>query len=82
MEEFFPVTSAMMLSMECSLVIALRLSKLAAGGPDAYFESLEMVTEKVTSALNAAGSLATGATPADVVAQYRKTVAANTKRLA
>jgi hypothetical protein len=78
---YFPVMSALMLSLECTLVIALRCRKLGEGGPQAVLETHQMIAEKILGAITATGSLASGGTPGEVVAQYRATVAANSLRL-
>jgi hypothetical protein len=78
----------MALSAEASGVMALRMMKLAAGGPAAGAEAELMVAEKLkamtevqaqvlTSALTGSGHLA----PGRAVAQYRRKVRANRRRL-
>ena len=77
------------LGADAWMVIGLRLSKLAAGGPAAAFEAQRMVMEKATAALEAqfaAGmALALGATHhaagRKALAGYRRRVSANRRRL-
>ena len=78
----------MWLAMEAQQVIALRLMKLAMGGPAAKQEAHRMVAEKVDAASKAAGitvaAVARGAPDggADaVVRMLRRRVRANRKRL-
>jgi hypothetical protein len=77
------------LGMESWLVIGLRMTKLAAGGPASLLESQRMVTEKVAAAVEAqtaaALALAAGvshhAVGSQAIRGYRKRVAANRRRL-
>lgn len=69
-------------------VIALRLAKLAKGGPAAKRESKRMVDEKVKAAfdagIDAARSIASGKAhhvPARMIALYQKRVGNNLRRL-
>ena len=70
-----------MLASESQRVIALRLMKLAGGGRAAEREARRMVLEKVEAATDAATALAFGASPADIVRDYRRRVSANVRRL-
>ena len=77
-----------MLALEAQQVIALRLAKLAWGGPDAHGEAHRMVSEKLDAAAKAAGLLAVASMsgkahtgPDQVVRMLRKRVRANRKRL-
>ena len=70
-----------MLAFEAQKVVELRLVKLAWGGPAAQAEARQMVSEKVSAMVEAAGSLMLGGSPDAVVARYREHVAENTKRL-
>jgi hypothetical protein len=70
-----------LLALEAQKVIELRLVKLAWGGPAAHTEAQAMISEKISAAIEAAGSLMTGGSPDAVVARYREHVAENTKRL-
>jgi len=81
--------AAAMLAMEAQQVIALRLMRLAAGGPAAKVEARRMATEKVLATQKAMGLLATAAAsgkpgngPDAVVRMLRGRVRANRKRLA
>lgn len=69
------------LALESNRVVALRLAKLARGGPSARGEASKMVSEKISEAWAASVTLMTGGTSAKVIAQYRKRVAANSRRL-
>ena len=70
-----------MLAFEAQKVVELRLVKLAWGGPAAQAEAHQMVSEKISASIEAAGSLMLGGSPDAVVARYREHVAENTKRL-
>ena len=71
----------MMLGLESNRVIGLRIAKLMRGGNAAQREAQLMVSEKIFAAAKAGKSLMTGASGDKVVAQYRRKVAANAKRL-
>ncbi len=77
----FPFFPAFMLAVESNQVIALRLLKLAHGGPHAQAEASRMVTEKLSEAMAAGVTLMTGGSNAKVIAQYRRRVRANARRL-
>jgi hypothetical protein len=86
-----PLTrEAARLGAEAQKVIELRLTRLAAGGPDAPFEAHRMVAEKqwafVEAALVAGTILASGnaghVAARKVVQGYRKHVRANSRRIA
>ena len=76
-----------MLAIEAQQVIALRLSKIAMGGPDVRRETRLMMSEKVAAMVEGGqmmiAAAATGdATGSDrVVRLYRRKVRANRKRL-
>ncbi len=78
-----------LLTVEAQQVIAMRLAKVAAGGPDVPRESQLMVTEKM-AAMAASGQMVMQAAidgqsdmgAAKVVRHYRSKVRANRKRLA
>jgi hypothetical protein len=76
-----PWLQAAALALESNRVIALRLVKLSAGGSPARAEASRMIREKVDAVLEASATLMTGGSSAKVIAQYRKRVAANHKRL-
>jgi hypothetical protein len=76
------------LAMDAQHVIALRLAKLAAGGPKAQREALLMVTEKMKALADSQRLIvsATGRGKGDKAAQkvvglYQRRVSANKKRL-
>ncbi|BCW88108.1 hypothetical protein sos41_12460 [Alphaproteobacteria bacterium SO-S41] len=70
-----------MLAADSQRVIALRMMKLAAGGKAAETEARRMVSEKMEAAADAATAMAFGASPGDIVKDYRRRVRANVKRL-
>lgn len=72
---------ATLLAMESQQVIGLRLAMMTAGGAAAQIEAERMVTEKIMAANEAVLLMATGGSPARVVAGYRRTVQANARRL-
>jgi hypothetical protein len=76
-----PWLHAVALAFESNHVIALRLAKLAAGGSPARAEASRMVSEKISEAWGAGLTLMAGGSGAKVIAQYRKRVAANSRRL-
>jgi hypothetical protein len=69
------------LTIEAQHVMGLRLIKIAAGGAAAQSEASRMVTEKITAAAEALGTLATGGSGRMVVRRYRTHVNANRRRL-
>jgi len=69
------------LAFESNRVVALRLAKLAQGGPSARAEASKMVSEKISEAWAAGVTLMTGGSSAKVIAQYRRRVAVNSRRL-
>lgn len=80
--------SMMQLGAEAGGVMALRMMKLAAGGPAASAEAERMVSEKILTAAEAGGRAWAGAwtgaghlTPQRTVALYRRKVRANRRRL-
>jgi hypothetical protein len=78
---FFPWYPALMLAVESNNVIDIRLRKIASGGVNAADEVHLMVREKVSAATEARSMLMTGGNSADIIAFYRKQVAANASRL-
>ena len=78
---YIPWLDAAALASESNHVIALRLAKLAEGGSPARAEASRMVSEKISEAWGAAVTLMTGGSTVKVIAQYRKRVAANARRL-
>ena len=72
---------ATMLSIEAQRVIGLRLMKLSKGGKNAHAEANRMVAEKITETITAAATLLSGGSGHAVVAQVRKRVRSNSRRL-
>jgi hypothetical protein len=70
-----------LLTLESQVVVGLRLSQFALGGPGVPAEARRMVTEKVAAAIEAAGTLAAGGSPHSVCKSYRRKVRANARRL-
>ena len=70
-----------MLAFESQQVIALRMARLAMGGPGATREAKRMVSEKTDAAMETGIHLASGGTPEKVVKSYRSKVRANRDRL-
>jgi hypothetical protein len=68
-------------NLEAHRVIALRLMKLAQGGPAAQMEAQKMVSEKMAASAEAAAMLGGGGSLASVVRRYRTIIRANGKRL-
>jgi hypothetical protein len=67
--------------VESNRVIGLRIAKAMRGGNAAQREARRMVIEKMIAAAKAGTSLMAGASGDKIVAQCRRKVAANTKRL-
>jgi hypothetical protein len=78
---FFPFYATMMLGLESSNVIGLRMIKLTRGGSDALNEMHLMIEEKVNAAFESGANLMAGASPGSIVDRYRQHVAANAERL-
>ena len=78
---FYPWYPAMMLALEASSVIDLRLWKLARGGAEGSAEARLMVEEKLHALFEAGSVLARGGSSGHVIDLYRKHVAANALRL-
>ena len=76
-----------MLAIETQQVIALRLAKIALGGPDVQRETELMVSEKVSAMVEGGQMMMQAAISGDtggsdrVVRLYRRKVRANRKRL-
>jgi len=68
-------------TFEAQRVIALRLMKLAQGGPAAQQEAQMMVSEKMAASVEAAMALASGSSPESVMRRCRTIMRANEKRL-
>jgi hypothetical protein len=70
-----------MLALESQQVVALRLMKLAAGGPAAATEINLMTLEKLEASANESGRVLLGASHESVIKRYRKRVRSNRRRL-
>jgi len=70
-----------MLSLEAQRVIALRMMKFAGGGTNAQAEASLMMTEKIAEAMAVTATLLRGGTGEAVVAQVRRRVRSNSRRL-
>jgi hypothetical protein len=75
------MTEATRLGVETQQVVALRLMKVASGGPAAQTEVARMMTEKIAAAAEAAVTLGLGGSGRKVVRRYRTRVRANARRL-
>ena len=80
-DDGFPWYAGVMLAVESSEVVRLRLEKFAHGGEDCEHEATLMVSEKIFAAIEASASWLAGAAPSAIVSRYREHVAANAKRL-
>ena len=69
------------LAVEAQQVMALRITKLAAGGAGAQTEATRMISEKVVAYAEASTMLALGKSPQTVMRRYRTRVRANSRRL-
>jgi hypothetical protein len=78
---FFPPSAAVTLALDSNRVIGLRLTKLAAGGFEAFEEAHLMLSEKIGAAAEATFTPMTGGTTAAVINRYQEHVAANVSRL-
>jgi hypothetical protein len=75
------MTDAATLALEAQQVMALRATRLAAGGAAAQTEAARMVSEKVVAYAEASTMLALGKSPHTVMRRYRTLVRANSRRL-
>jgi hypothetical protein len=78
---FFPWHTIMMLAIESSGVVGLRLMRLASGGSQAQIEADLMLREKIDAAFEAGATLIAGGSVARIVDRYREHVYANSNRL-
>jgi hypothetical protein len=78
---FFPWHTIMMLAIESSGVVGLRLMKIASGGSHAQVEADLMLREKIDAAFEAGATLIAGGSVARIVDRYREHVSANSSRL-
>ena len=72
---------ATMLSFEAQRVISLRVMKFAGGGAQAQTEANLMMTEKISEAMAVTATLLRGGTGQAVIAQVRRRVRSNSRRL-
>jgi hypothetical protein len=78
---FSSLFPSVMLAFEACNVIDLRLRKIARGGTEGAAESRLMVREKIDALFEAGSMMMGGGSQAELVAMYRKHVAANAVRL-
>ena len=70
-----------MLALEAQRVVGLRMIKLAGGGKRARAEASRMVSEKFAASRAAAATLVRGGSGKAVLAQVRRKVRSNSRRL-
>jgi hypothetical protein len=78
---FSPWSTVLLLALESSEVIGLRVAKLAGGGVDAQHEAHLIVSEKIEAVFEASARLMSGVTVINVISGFREQVAANARRL-
>ena len=78
---FSPWSTVLLLALESSEVIGLRVAKLVGGGVDAQHEAHLIVSEKVDAVFEVSAGLMSGATAINVINRFREQVAANARRL-
>jgi hypothetical protein len=76
-----PWFTVILLALESSEVIGLRVAKLAGGGVEAQREAHLMVSEKIDAVVEVGARLLFGATAVNVIDRFREQVAANAERL-
>jgi hypothetical protein len=74
---FGPWITVVMLALESSEVIGLRVAKLAQGGVDAQTEAHLLVNEKIVAVFDTSLRIVCGATTGHVIDRFREQVAAN-----
>ena len=79
---FYPWYAAMLLAVEASSVIDVRMRQIASGRVDAAIEARLMVDEKADAMAAAVFILMRSGNPFHVIDNYRRLVAANAARLA
>jgi hypothetical protein len=77
----FPWNSTLMLAVESTNVVALRMRNFAFGMGNPVRETSLMVSEKCDAAFEAASDLMAGGSVTGVIERYRQHVAANARRL-
>jgi len=78
---FGPWITVVMLALESTEVIGLRVAKLAHGGVDAQNEAHLLVNEKIVAVFDLGIRLVCGATAGHMIDRVREQVAANALRL-
>jgi hypothetical protein len=78
---FFSWYPILMLAVESSSVVDMRLRKIASGRVNPADETRLMISEKIDAAIEAGSMLFAGSDARDVIAFYRRQVAANATRL-
>ncbi len=78
---FFPWFTTLMLAVESTSVITLRMAKIGRGGAQSFDEIGLMFAEKGDALLEAGSALMAGGTTSAMVDRYRVLVAANEARL-
>jgi hypothetical protein len=74
-------TDIAIVNFDAQQVIALRLSKIAKGGPAAHREARRMVVERVAASAEAGLAIAAGRPVGSIVRRYGTIVRANKRRL-
>jgi hypothetical protein len=75
-------TEMTLANLAAQRVIALRMAKLAKGGPAAHREARRMIVEKMAATAEAGAALMAGTPSHTVVRRVRSIVRANERRLA
>ena len=78
---FFSWYPILMLAVESSSVVDMRLRKIASGQVNRADETRLMISEKIDAAIEAGSMMFAGSAARDVIAFYRRQVAANARRL-
>ncbi len=78
---FSPWSPVLLLALESTEVIGLRVARLAGGGVDAQHEACLIVSEKIDAVIEVGARLMSGATAINVINRFREQVAANARRL-
>ena len=73
--------TVLLLGLESSEVVGLRVAKLARGGVHAQREADLLVNEKIIAVFDVGIRVLCGATSGQVIHRFRELVAANAKRL-
>ena len=78
---FGPWITVVMLALESSEVIGLRVAKLAQGGADVQNEARLLVNEKIIAVFDVSMRLVCGAATSHVIDRFREQVGASALRL-